>query len=1695
MKAVVVIGIIAALVVPSTVSAEIRTVPGQYDTIQAAIDASGNGDVVIVAPGTYTGDGNRDIDFLGKAITVRSTDPNDWAVVEATIIDCNGAQESPHRGFKFHNGETSDCILAGLTIINGYAPQDIIDDVGVEVGGAILCKGCCPTIAKCILRNNYAQESGGAIFCCDGSSQLISHCRVELNRAEKNGGGICCESSKAAIVHCLISRNRAYQGAGIYTKDEDTILEGCIFAKNDSEMFDGWGGGLSTTSAVVDHCLFWLNEAKYGGNIHIWDKSSQVTNCILDNGTASHGCDVLVSDDGEATIEYCVILRGKNSLESYNSGTLHLGNGILFNMDPYLTNIIGGDFHLMYFSPCLNAGDPNYISNGAVDMDGDPRVLDGRTDVGPDERSLDRPILQVESSPFYFEIRKNGYDPNTGEFKIRNNGIGTMNWSVNGDFAGLNISPTSGTTSTEVDTIHFAIDDSVLEPDHYVYSLEVQAPDALWSYWMVQIVIDIRDDDGVLSVPSEYISIKQALDAAIDGETVIVSPGIYRGDNNRNLNFKGKSIALRSIDPCNLEIVKSTIIDCEESGRGFHLRTGEDSNSVIDGLSIINSFYNYGSAIYCYKSSPTINHCLIYNNRTGKQDGGTILFRDSSAVMKNCMIYDNPSGYSGIYCDNSGATILNCTVTDNGGYGLTTFNGGNNYISNCIFWNNKKIGLNNSYGSVEYCDVEGGYPGEGNIDINPSFLNPDNDDYHLAPGSPCIDAGDPCDISGVSETDIDGEMRIIGEGLDIGADEYNPDTPILSVWPLELQFSIPFGGPDPEMQIVEVANLGGGSLDWVVTSSQEWLNVFSSPDQPGRLSVGIDSNSLPVGQCEGLITISDSNALNPLNEVAVYVDVREPVIAVEPNQFSITAAKGGPNPEAQKLSIWNAEIGTLDWSIQEDCEWLEVSPVSGQSSGERDEISLHIYADELPGGVYQCEILVSSTNATNPQIIIPVELRVDTPVIDVSDEWLYFYYDEGGCYPESHNITIINSGIQTLNWHIETDCPYIEIEPMQGVSTGNDNIVAVRALHEKLDGDDHTCVLDIIDANAIDYLKQVFVSIHRKRAPLNVPEQFPNIQKAIDTAVGGDVIILAPGIYTGPGNRDLDFKGKAITVRSSDPNDPNIVAATVIDCDGSETDQHRGFYFHNEEETDSVLAGLTITNGFIVEEGGCGCYCNRSNPTIKNCTFTSHITVTGVHNIVASGAAIFNYHASPTILNCTFKNNESEYGPAMANRPQSNPILTGCVFENNLASGYGGAIYNSIESSPIMTDCIFTSNTSRDGGAIYTRIDSSPVITNCTFTSNTAVRYGGALYNNENSNAIVTDCTFISNEAGSGGAVCIGDSNNPTFAGCLVMYNRAESKGAGFYNVGASPTLINCLIVNNKSSRYGGAMSNDNHSDVILTNCTIAYNYAESYVGGILNNSSNPIITNSIFWGNGQPPRAEPYVHISGGAPEISYCCIENLPPEFEGSGNFETNPLFADPEASDYHLKSQGGRWDPNSQSWILDSVTSLCIDAGDMESLFGLEPFPNGGIINMGAYGGTAEASKSFFGLPLCNTMIPGDINGDCRVDQTDLMLMTKRWLSDYTPAMPGLARNPSPADGATNVKGTAILRWKSGADTTSFDVYFGTSSPGVFQGNQVEAAFAPTLMPDTMYYWRIDGINRHWKTAGEVWRFTTGQGEFPR
>ena len=165
-----------------------------FDAIQESIDAADDGDTVLVLDGTYTGDGNRDLDFGGRSITVRSQNGPDTC-----IIDCQASEADPHRGFDFHSGETAGAVLEGITIRNGYE----------TVGGAIRCiDNSSPTITDCTVMENMANQYGSGIHCQNGSSPTIADCVITANA----GDGIFCFDGNPTITDCTITGNA---GSGV----------------------------------------------------------------------------------------------------------------------------------------------------------------------------------------------------------------------------------------------------------------------------------------------------------------------------------------------------------------------------------------------------------------------------------------------------------------------------------------------------------------------------------------------------------------------------------------------------------------------------------------------------------------------------------------------------------------------------------------------------------------------------------------------------------------------------------------------------------------------------------------------------------------------------------------------------------------------------------------------------------------------------------------------------------------------------------------------------------------------------------------------------------------------------------------------------------------------------------------------------------------------------------------------------------------------------------------------------------------------------------------------------------------------------------------------------------------------------------------------------------------------------------------
>ena len=678
-------------------------VPSQYPTIQAAIDAAWPGDVVIVADGVYTGEGNKWITFASKAITVRSANGPDNC-----IIDCEG----DGRGFTFGGGATPDFVLEGFTITGGYvsdrggaircnngANPTIVNCtiIGNEAqyGGGVYSDSSSPTLTDCRIVGNYASDAvGGGIYSHDGSPTLI-RCTISRNELApyghgwRAGAGICCSGGSSVITECTIADHAASLGAGLWCSGGSPVVTKCCFRNNVATV----GGAIycyNGVSLTLSNCLIRDNVAEEeSGGIHFWAASATIVHCTFAHNGAVEGraigCDTWPDyPPTVVTIANSVLWNGGREIRVAGDSVVGVIRSDVYGGWPGEGNIdadpmfaLSGDYHLDSASPCIDGGtaDP---PGGLLtdDLDGATRPLDGDDDqvalpdMGAYELDSGAPTIALSAPTLSFSADAGCANPPTQTLAISRCGGGVLDWSLTDDAAWLTATPAVGQSQGEVDTASVSADIVGLEPGTYTAVLTASAPQATNSPRSVIITLKVR---RALHVPNEHATIQAAIDAAQDGDTdtVILADGVYTGDGNTDLDFNGKALIVRSENG-----PASCTIDCDGDGAAFDFDDGETPASVASGLTIVNGY----SGIRCTSSSPTIEDCIIMNNAAIYSDGGGVNCRDySSPVFMNCTITNNSAADKGggVYCDDYCSPVfIDCQIVGNCTGGARGGNGG-----------------------------------------------------------------------------------------------------------------------------------------------------------------------------------------------------------------------------------------------------------------------------------------------------------------------------------------------------------------------------------------------------------------------------------------------------------------------------------------------------------------------------------------------------------------------------------------------------------------------------------------------------------------------------------------------------------------------------------------------------------------------------------------------------------------------------------------------------------------------------------------------------------------------------------------------------------------------------------------------------------------------------------------------------------
>jgi len=388
----------------------------------------------------------------------------------------------------------------------------------------------------------------------------------------------------------------------------------------------------------------------------------------------------------------------------------------------------------------------------------------------------------------------------------------------------------------------------------------------------------------------------------------------------------------------------------------------------------------------------------------------------------------------------------------------------------------------------------------------------------------------------------------------------------------------------------------------------------------------------------------------------------------------------------------------------------------------------------------------------------------------------------------------------------------------------------------------------------------------------------PTIQAAIDAAQNGDQLMLSRGIYTGDGNRDIDGKGKSFSIRGPNPSEPAVVAATVIDCQGSPNDRHRAFNLQYAGQANVVVEGLTITGGYAPwdyndSSAGGAILCTSADLHIDHCVF--HDNVAGVSSFTVSrnadGGAVYYAGNSVNIANSSFVGNRA-------------------VPERPFGDSRGGAICMIVTEHVSLTNCRIIDNladtgrllgTSR-GGGLYTA--GATIIQDCDISENTALSsndpgHGGGVYCDGSLD--LTDSRIADNlaqggnsiNALGGGVVCFGPA---TVEGCRFLYNSAGGVGGGLSCWGPDSVVRNCTFAFNASGNMenpSGPGGGGVYGAQLVENCRLVGNISSQ--GGGLDGCA--IVRGSLIAANAADYRG-------GGTadcPEVSHCrLIGNAGPQ-----------------------------------------------------------------------------------------------------------------------------------------------------------------------------------------------------------------------
>lgn len=532
-----------------------------------------------------------------------------------------------------------------LTIENSTISNNFEDSYEGHGGGFYINSSSKAKIISCQIYSNHSTDQGGGLGCNWNSEMILKNSKIYNNWSDKSGGGISLtNNSKVSIINCeLYSNSSSVHGGSIFTSNSELNCENNVITQNNSTSF-GSGIYSSSSRANIKNSIISSNSGNYG----IYSN--------LSNPTITYSC---INNNEKGNFYNCDPLVGVNVNINVNGDSIDVYNNMQLN--PLFEDTLTHNFLLQGNSPCINSGNPNVFFTD-LDATRNDMGFYGGNGLNTSHDSLNYDFVLVNTSK---SMEMKIFNYRNTSITLDSYELLSSQFNIIEDFP-LNINAYKDTT---ISIVFSPIAENSYHTNLKIYSSDLIGSD--YAHFPLQGTgVLVNYSGNTILVPADAPTIQIAINESSNGDTVLVSPGIYK----ENINFAGKKILLTSNYHLTLDtsFISQTIIDGDFKYRVVEFNNNEDNNSILCGFSIQNgsALNSSGGGVFCDSANPIIEYCTIKNNSAYYYGGGIACF-ESNPIIKNVSAINNSATYQydsrggGMYFDHSNPIIESAYIYSN----------------------------------------------------------------------------------------------------------------------------------------------------------------------------------------------------------------------------------------------------------------------------------------------------------------------------------------------------------------------------------------------------------------------------------------------------------------------------------------------------------------------------------------------------------------------------------------------------------------------------------------------------------------------------------------------------------------------------------------------------------------------------------------------------------------------------------------------------------------------------------------------------------------------------------------------------------------------------------------------------------------------------------------------------------------------